>query len=164
MIDFKYFQKLFHPSQVCIGFGFMLGLVILGSPALAEGRSRSQVISIARESDLPTARLHALAIAQTELNQGFLDPRVTVMRVGVSGEWAGQIVPLIHLQISREDWLKNPTIALRNGQVWNGQRLWVGRSNPSSNPSSMPGLTASIAPKSIQHRLTEQEDNFYSIR
>ncbi len=138
---------------------FIMGMTIAVPPASADVRSRSTIISISNESELPMAQSQAMTIAQTELNQGFLDPNVTVMWVGVSGEWSGQIVPLFQIQITRDDWLKNPTIGRLNGRSWNGQYLLAGRFLPSSTAS---GMAAPIAPNPIRTR--ELEDNFYPNR
>jgi hypothetical protein len=136
----------------------VMGMTIAVPPASAEARSRSNIISISNESELPMAQSQAMAIAQTELNQGFLDPMVTVMWVGVSGEWSGQIVPLFQIQMTREDWLKNPTIGRLNGRSWNGEYLLAGRFMPSSSR----GVATPIAPNPIRSR--ESEDNFYPNR
>ncbi len=152
MIKFKCLNTAFSLAILNIG------IVMAVPPASAEVRSRSNIIPISNESELPMAHSQAMTIAQTELNQGFLDPAITVMWVGVSGEWSGQIVPLFQVQITREDWLKNPTIGRFNSRSWSSQYLLAGRASPS--PSG--GTVASIAPNPI--RMRESEGNFYPTR
>ena len=146
--------------MVWVRSSLFLGMAIVGSlPALAELRSRSYIITIAREEEISTAKSQAESIVQTEFSSGFLDPRVTEMRVGVSGEWAGQILPLVQRQITRESWLKNPRGTLSNGSVWNSQQLLDGRSKVGSARARPPIVNP---PSSIPR--SEQEDNFYLNR
>jgi hypothetical protein len=150
-----------HPLKLYAIFSLVMlvmEITIAAPPALSEVRTRSSILSISNESELPMAQSQAMTIAQTELNQGFLDPIVTVMWVGVSGEWSGQIVPLFQIQITREDWLKNPTIGPSNGRSWNSQSLLAGRFIPSSSGE----MVTPIAPNPIRKR--ELEDNFYPNR
>lgn len=143
-----------------IRLSLLLGIAIAGSsPALAELRSRSYVIVIAQEEDISNAKSQAESIVQTDFSKGFSDSRVTEMRVGVSGEWAGQILPLVQRQMTRESWLKNPRGTIFNGKFWNGQRLLDGRSKVSSGDARLPIV---ISPRPIHS--SEREDNFYSGR
>ena len=143
-----------------IRLSLFLGMIIIGSsPALAELRSRSYVITIAQENDVSNAKLQAESIVQTEFSNGFLDPIVTEMRVGVSGEWAGQILPLVQRQMTRESWLKNPRGTVFNGTFWNSQRLLDGQSKAGSTQTRLPIV---IPPSPIPP--SEREDNFYSGR
>ena len=136
------------------------GIAILySSPVLAELRSRSYVITIAQEEDISNAKSQAESIVQTELSNGFSDPRVTEMRVGVSGERAGQILPLIQRQMTRESWLKNPKRSFLNGSFWNSQRLLDGRSKVGSFRTRPPIV---VPPSPIPQ--SEREDNFYPNR
>ena len=143
-----------------IRLSLFLGIVIIGSsPALAELRFRSYVITIAQEEDVSNAKSQAESIVQTEFSSGFSDPRVTEIRVGVSGEWAGQILPLVQRQMTRESWLKNPRGTVFNGTFWNSQRLLDGRSNVGLTRTRLPiVIPLSPIPSS------EREDNFYSGR
>jgi hypothetical protein len=143
-----------------IKLGLLIGVAMVDAlPALAELRSRSYVITITQEEEIPTVKLQAESIVQTDLSQGFLDPRVMEMRVGVSGEWAGQILPLVQRRMTREDWLKNPRGVLLNGPFWNGQRLLNGRSKLGSVGNRLP-----IVSPPVPNPPSEREDNFYPNR
>ena len=143
-----------------IRLSLFLGMAVAGSsPALAELRSRSYVITILQEEDISNAKSQAESIVQAEFSTGFSDPRVTEIRVGVSGEWAGQILPLVQRQMTREGWLKNPRGPILNGLFWNSRRLLDGRSNGDS-PRTRPPIVNPSSPTPA----SEREDNFYSNR
>ena len=145
---------------VWIRLSLFLGIIISSSsPSLAERRSRSYVITIAQEEDVSNAKSQAESIVQTEFSSGFSAPRVTEIRVGVSGERAGQILPLVQRQMTRESWLKNPKGTVFNETVWNSQRLLDGRSNVGST-RTRPLIV--VPPSPIPS--SEREDNFYSGR
>ena len=143
-----------------IRLSLFLGMAITGSsPALAELRSRSYIITISQEEDISNAKSQAESIVQTEFSSGFSDPRVTEMRVGVSGEWAGQILPILQRQMTRKGWLKNPKGSVLSGSFWDSQRLLDRRSKDSSARARPPIVNP---PSPIP--TSEREDNFYSNR
>jgi hypothetical protein len=99
----------------------------------------------------------AETIAQETANQAFADRTTTAIVVNIAGEQAGQIAPILLLNITRENWLRQPMI-----QVWASYPGGVKRLLGFDRPNwSQPVATVVTASNPIRDGMTEREANFY---
>jgi TFIIF-interacting CTD phosphatase-like protein len=123
------------------------------APAQATTDRFNYQINPTPESTSESVIQQANRIAQDTADRAFLNPETTAIVINISGEQAGQISPLLILNVTREHWQRQ-----QNVQVWANypggvnRLLSFGRSN--SRPSR-------VVVNSIRDQLTEREANFY---
>jgi hypothetical protein len=100
----------------------------------------------------------AEALAQETASQAFRDPNTTEIVVNISGEQAGQIAPILFLNVTRENWQRQPSI-----QLWAKYPGGVKRLLGFDRPAGWGQPTAIVATASnpIRDAMTEREANFY---
>jgi hypothetical protein len=99
----------------------------------------------------------AEAIAQETANQAFSDPNTTDVVVSIAGEQAGQVAPILLLNVTRANWLRQQSIALWATYPDGAKRL-LGFERPSP---LQPVATIVTPSNPIRDRMTEREANFY---
>jgi hypothetical protein len=145
-------------SQIYFISASVIATVILGLssmfPVLAATRRFSQQIN--HDSSFEQMIQQAETIAQETANQAFSDPSTTDIVVNIAGEQEGQIAPILFLNVTRENWQRQPSI-----QLWarypGGVKRLLGFERPS--PRQLP--TIGMASNPIRDGMTEREANFY---
>ncbi len=146
-------------SQIHMLSASLIATVVLGlssiSPTLAATRRFSQQIK--GDSSFERMIQQAEAIAEETANQAFGDPNTTEVVVNIAAEQAGQIAPILFLNVSREDWQRQQSI-----QVWakypGGAKRLLGFERPSPLPPVAVVMTTS---NPVRDGMTEREANFY---
>lgn len=85
---------------------WVISALLVGSmatPAHAESRQIERLLS-AQGNDFTTLMQQANETVRDLLNQSFADPTTTQVSLKVLGEREGQIVPLLSVSVSRQDW------------------------------------------------------------
>lgn len=101
----------------------------------------------------------AESIAQNSANQSFSDPQISEVKINISGEQQGQIIPVLFLSVTRENWTRQPSVTVWAKQP-GGAKTLLGfdRSIPKRYVQPTIIATPSIP---IRDRLTDREPNFY---
>jgi hypothetical protein len=124
------------------------------SPGVAVTRRFSQ--QIPGGGSFESMVQQAEAIAETTANQAFADSNTTEIMVNIAGEQAGQIAPVLLLNVTSVQWQRQPSI-----QIWasypGGVKRLLGFDRPILSPTT-PIVTAS---NPIRDRMTEREANFF---
>ncbi len=146
-------------SQIHILSASLLATVVLGlssvSPTLAATRRFSQQIQ--GDSSFERMIQQAETIAEETANQAFGDPNTTEVVVNIVAEQAGQIAPILFLNVSRENWQRQQSI-----QVWAKYPGGVKRLLGFERPSPLPPVGAIVtASNPIRDGMTEREANFF---
>jgi hypothetical protein len=148
-------------SATCIAT-IGLGLSSI-SPGIAATRRFSQQIQGSGSFEVMIQQ--AEAIAEETANQAFRDSDTTEIVVNIAAEQAGQIAPILFLNVTRENWQRQQNI-----QVWakypGGVKRLLGFERP---VPLQPGATMTFgrsetnvtASNPIRDRMTEREANFY---
>ena len=146
-------------SQIHFLSASLIATIVLGlsqiSPGLAATRRFSQQI----QSDSSFERMiqQAETIAQETANQAFSDPDTTEIVVNIAAEQAGQIAPILFLNVTRENWQRQQSI-----QLWAKYPGGVKRLLGFERPLPLqPGATIVTAANPIRDGMTEREANFF---
>jgi len=132
------------------------------SPAWAEVWQVNRVLSANTELELENLGTQAETIAQTELERGFAQASVSEVRAMFSGEWAGQVVPLLSLTVTRVQWQKSPRASAWAKRFGGGESLLIANRSPSSRlANSKPVSSVVPSPNPLRDNLTEIESNYY---
>jgi hypothetical protein len=125
------------------------------SPGLAVTRRFSQQIQ--GGGAFETMLQRAEAIAENTANQAFSDADTTEIVVNITAEQAGQIAPILFLNVTRENWQRQQNI-----QVWakypGGVKRLLGFERP---VRLQPMGTIVTMSNPIRDRMTEREANFF---
>jgi hypothetical protein len=128
----------------------------LGNITSAQAASRRFSHQINGESSFEAMRQTAESIAQATANQAFADPNTTEIMVNIAGEQEGQIAPVLLLNVTSEQWQRQPSI-----QVWASYPGGVKRLLGFDRPILSPTTTIVTASNPIRDRLTDREANFF---
>ncbi len=101
----------------------------------------------------------AESIAQDSANQSFIDPQISEVKINISGEQEGQIVPILFLSVTRENWMRQPSVTVWAKQP-GGAKTLLGFDRSISKRSLQPNIISTPS-TSIRDKLTEREPNFY---
>jgi hypothetical protein len=138
---------------------FMLGLFALSlssiAPVQASTDRSSFEINSTPDSTAESMVRQANAIAQNAADRAFLNPETTGVVINISGEQAGQIAPLLVLNVTRAQWQRQ-----QNVQVWANYPGGVNRLFSFGQSNSKSSIVAVIAP-SVPNQSAEREANFY---
>jgi hypothetical protein len=144
---------------------FMLGLFALSLSGIAPAQATidrfNYQISTTPESTAESVIQQANRMAQDTADRAFLNPETTAIVINIAGEQAGQISPLLILNVTREHWQRQ-----QNVQAWANypggvnRLLSFGRSNLGSS-----NVAVMAAPNSVRNQSpnqsSEREPNFY---
>jgi hypothetical protein len=141
---------------LCRGLVIALILGCSISPAQAATRRFSHQLTSADSFESMIGQAEALA--QETANQAFRDADTTEVIVNISGEQAGQIAPILFLNVTRGNWQRQQSI-----QLWakypGGVKRLLGFDRPASWGQPTAILTTASNP--IRDGMTEREANFY---
>jgi hypothetical protein len=101
----------------------------------------------------------AESIAQDSANQSFSDPQISEVKINISGEQQGQIVPVLFLSVTRENWTRQPSVTVWAKQP-GGAKTLLGFDRSIPKPYLQPNIIATSSTP-IRDSLTEREPNFY---
>ncbi len=96
----------------------------------------------------------AESIAQDSANQSFSDPQISEVKINISGEQQGQIIPVLFLSVTRENWTRQPSVTVWAKQP-GGAKTLLGFDRPTQKPYLQPNTT------SVGDQFTDREPNFY---
>jgi hypothetical protein len=138
-------------------FSLTVALIFeLGNITSAQAASRRFSHQINGESSFEAMVQTAESIAQATANQAFADPNTTEIMVNIAGEQEGQIAPVLLLNVTSEQWQRQPSI-----QVWASYPGGVKRLLGFDRPILSPTTTIVTASNPIRDRLTDREANFF---
>ena len=101
----------------------------------------------------------AESIAQDSANQSFIDLQISEVKINISGEQEGQIVPILFLSVTRENWTRQPSVTVWGKQP-GGAKTLLGFDRSISKRSLQPNIISTPSTP-IRDKLTEREPNFY---
>lgn len=101
----------------------------------------------------------AESIAQDSANQSFSDPQISEVKINISGEQQGQIIPVLFLSVTRENWMRQPNVTVWAKQP-GGAKTLLGFDRSIQKPYLQPNTTAT-PPTSVGDQFTDREPNFY---
>ena len=101
----------------------------------------------------------AESIAQDSANQSFIDPQISEVKINISGEQEGQIVPILFLSVTRENWTRQPSVTVWAKQP-GGAKTLLGFDRSTSKRSLQPNIISTPSTP-IRDKLTDREPNFY---
>jgi hypothetical protein len=91
-----------------LAIGFSL---LIATPAHAEVKTISATVLTEGSEPFSSLRQKAADLAQESVNKAFQDPRVTEVRVTVSGGRNGAIAPVISARITRAQWQESTQVS-----------------------------------------------------
>lgn len=101
----------------------------------------------------------AESIAQDSANQSFSDPQISEIKINISGEQHGQIIPVLFLSVTRENWQRQPSVTVWAKQP-GGAKTLLGFDRSIPKRYVQPNIIATPSTR-IRDGLTEREPNFY---
>ncbi len=96
----------------------------------------------------------AESIAQDSANQSFSDPQISEVKINISGEQQGQIIPVLFLSVTRENWTRQPSVTVWAKQP-GGAKTLLGFDRPTQKTYLQPNTM------SVGDQFTDREPNFY---
>ena len=101
----------------------------------------------------------AESIAQESANQSFSDPQISEVKINISGEQQGQTIPVLFLSVTRENWMRQPSVTVWAKQP-GGAKTLLGFDRSIPKFYLQPNTTAT-SPTLIRDKFTDREPNFY---
>jgi hypothetical protein len=141
-----------------LGWSLTIALIVGSSGILpAQAATRRFSHQLTGGASFESMVRQAEAIAQETAYQAFGDPATTEVVVNIAGEQAGQIAPILFLNVTRENWQRQQSI-----QQWakypGGAKRLLGFERPNLIPQT---ATIATASNPIRDGMTEREANFY---